>query len=324
MADHDNRKPGVPALRTGGRLAPINPQSFEDVQRMAKMAVKAGLAPVDRKDDEETAIAKATAAIMQGLECGVPPMQALQGIAIINGRALMWGDLLTALLWSKGFKIKKWVEGEGDNRIGHARIVRPDGEVIEKTFSVAQAKQARLWDERPTVKKKWNDKWEDKPNDSPWFKFPDRMLEWRPFGFAVKDGASDATHGMLVREEAAPEYNQTIDVTPQGGRSGILAVPDDIPDGTEAVSEPVTATVTEAEADQDAPLANQPKYLASLAEELKAAESREQFSEVWAAHQELEGRLSQESKTAAQALHDEHIKRFEAAPKKAKDKDALL
>ena len=323
MADHENRKPGVPAMRTGGRLAPINPQSFEDVQRMAKMAVKAGLAPVDRKDDEETAIAKATGAIMQGLECGVPPMQALQGIAIINGRAVMWGDLLTALLWSKGFKLKKWIEGEGDARVGHARIVRPDGEVIEKTFSVAQAKQARLWDERQTVKKKWNDKWEDKPNDSPWFKFPDRMLEWRPFGYAVKDGASDATHGMLVREEAAPEYNQTIDVTPEGGRSTVLAVPTDIEDGTTSVDGAVTATVTEAEASQDGPLANQDAYLANLADQLKEG-SREEFDETWTAHLEMQSRLSEETQAKATAMREEHIKRFEtkpAAKKKPKGKD---
>lgn len=217
-----------PVLKTGGHLAPVRPQSFEDAQRMAKVAVAAGLYPKAAWNEEETsesAVAKATMAIMQGLECGVPPMQAVQNIAIINGRAMMYGDLLTALLWSKGFKVKKWTEGEGDNRVGKACITRPDGEKIEKAFSVADAKRANLWDERKTVKRKRKNEWVDAPNDSPWFKYEYRMLEWRAFGFCVKDGASDATHGMLVHEEASPEANTTVvDITPDDD-TGVLMPP---------------------------------------------------------------------------------------------------
>ena len=165
-------KPTLPALKSGGPLAAINPQSFEDVQRLAKMAVTAGLSCARPGDDEAVAIAKATAAILQGLECDIPPMQAVQGIAIINGKALMYGDLLTGLLWSKGCKVKKWIEGQGDERVGHARITRPDGEVIEKNYSVTQAKKARLWDAREKIKRKDRQgNWYETLNDSPWFRF---------------------------------------------------------------------------------------------------------------------------------------------------------
>lgn len=215
-------------------MASIVPHSFEDVQRLAIMAVKAGLYPKEKRsdnEDEETAIARAAMAIMQGLECGIPPMQAVQNIAIINGRAMMYGDLLTALLWSRGFKIKKWIEGDGEEMVGHARIVRPDGEIIEKSYSVKQAKKARLWDVREKVRRKGkNNDWYDAENDAPWFRFAERMLEWRAFGYAVKDGASDATHGMLVREEADPTYNRVVDVTPTATPVTAQISPPDIPD----------------------------------------------------------------------------------------------
>ena len=207
------------------QLSAIMPQSFEDVQRIARMAVVSGLFKGDRKDDETAKLAKATMAIMQGLEVGLPPMQAVQCIAIINGRCLIWGDAVPALLWSHGFKIVQDISGAGDARTATCTVTRPDSTVITRSFSVADAKRARLWDERPTIKKQWDGKWEEKPNDSPWFRFPDRMLGYRALGFAVKDGASDATRGLYVNEEY--EASEMVDVTP--AKPATIALPD-IPD----------------------------------------------------------------------------------------------
>lgn len=290
----------VVTLHAGGKLAAINPQSFEDVQRLARMAVKAGLSPRDKKDDEETAIAKATMAIMQGLECDIPPMQAVQGIAVINGKAMMYGDLLTALLWAKGFKIKKWITGDGDERSGHARITRPDGEVIENEFSVRQAKQARLWDTREKVKKNWNGSWEEKPNDSPWFRFSDRMLEWRAFGYCVKDGASDATHGMLVTEEAAPDFNQMVDVTPAKDAiadTGCQSLPElpeipDIPDLPDISNESQDAHHDDLIADVDG-------FLADLEEQRSYCQSEEDLRELMESRSDLIERLPAPAKAKA-------------------------
>lgn len=202
----------IATLRAGARPLGIVPTTFEDVQRLASMAVKSGLFKGDRKDDEAQKLAKSSMIIMQGLDVGVPPMQALQSMTIINGRVLMYGDLLTGVLWAHGFKIDQSVSGEGDKRTATCTITRPDGTKITRTFSVADAKKARLWDDRPTVKKQWDGKWEEKPNDSPWFRFQDRMLGWRAFGFAQKDGASDVTRGLFLREEY--EHNEPIDITP--------------------------------------------------------------------------------------------------------------
>jgi hypothetical protein len=217
----------TPSARTRS-IGAILPQSFEDVQRMARMAVSSGLFKGDKKDDDTAKLAKATMAIMQGLEVGLPPMQAVQCIAVINGRCLIWGDAVIALLWANGFKVTQTIDGQGDARTAKATITRPDGTVITRSFSVADARKARLWDERATIKKQWDGKWEDKPNDSPWFRFPDRMLGFRALGFCVKDGASDVTRGIYISEEYADD--QMVDVTPP--KAPVATIPDlpDIPD----------------------------------------------------------------------------------------------
>ena len=281
----------VTVLPTGGRLASITPQSFEDVQRIAKMAVAAGLTPKGRKDTDDQLVAKAIMAIMQGLECGVPPIQALQHIAMINGRAVMYGDLLTALLWSKGFKVRKWVDGVGEARIAHAEIIRPDGTVIAKTFSVAQARKAKLWDERATVKKQWDGKLEEKPNDSPWYKFDERMLEWRAFGFAVKDGAADATHGMMVREEI--EHNDMVDITPEKpSREPTKAL--DLPDIPDV-----------APIEVDPPIQDADGYIDHLVGQLATCESAAELAEIAEHNETMILRLPAEHQKRARDMIEE-------------------
>lgn len=215
----------VATLRSGSKPMGIVPQSFEEAQRLATMAVKSGLWKGDRKDTEEQKHAKATMAIMQGLECGVPPMQAVQSIAVINGKCVMYGDLLTALLWANGFDIEQTISGSGDQMTATCTITRPNGKKITRTFSVAQAKKAKLWDERPTVKKQWDGKWEDKPNDSPWFKYPDRMLAWRALGNCQKDGASDVTKGLHILEDVAADMPMR-DITPAPAALELPEIPE--------------------------------------------------------------------------------------------------
>lgn len=284
----DVQSPSKVPMLAGKPLAAINPTTFDEVTRLAKVAVMAGLA-ASKEEDEQKAIAKATMAILHGLEVGIPAVQAVQNIAIVNGKPMIYGDLLTAVLWSKGFKVKKWITGEGDARVGNAQIIRPDGTIIDKSFSVAQAKKARLWDTREKVTRNGKNGQYTIDNDSPWYRFDERMLEWRAFGFACKDGASDATRGMLVYEEASPDANRMVDVTPQA--SAIEELPD-IPDGTEAI-----------------PAASDAEFLLVLDGAFASAGSRATLDEVWDANEsEVAARgLEQE---AADAF-DRHAKRFQ-------------
>jgi hypothetical protein len=164
-------------LRTGNAIQAIIPQDVEQVFRLATAISKSGLAPSTMKDPEKLVVA-----IMHGLEIGLPPMQAVQRIAVINGRPAIWGDALPALILSKGFKL---IEGVTDG-VATCTVVRPDGDRITRTFSEADAKKAGLL---------------GKPG--PWQQYPNRMLQMRARGYACRDGAADALSGLYVAEELA-------------------------------------------------------------------------------------------------------------------------
>lgn len=178
----------VVPLRAGGRVTAIIPQSVEEVFRLATAIAKSGLAPNGIKSAEQITIA-----IMHGAEIGLPPMQSVQRIAVVNGRPTIWGDAVPALLLSRGFRIREWIDGAGDARAAHCEVTRPDGDKIDRQFSIGDAKKANLWDKA-----------------GPWKQYPERMLQMRARGYAARDGAADVLSGLYVAEEV-----QDIDVRPQ-------------------------------------------------------------------------------------------------------------
>jgi len=182
----------VVPLQTGGKIAGIIPTTIEEVFRLASAVAKSGLAPRGMETPE-----KLTVAIMHGLEIGLAPMQAIQRIAVVNGRPTVWGDALPALLLARGFSIGEHIDGNGDDRVAVCKVVRPDGAMIERTFSVADAKKAGLWNKQ-----------------GPWQQYPERMLRMRARGFACRDGAADVLSGLYVAEEIEDERPMR-DVTPR-------------------------------------------------------------------------------------------------------------
>jgi len=242
----------VAPLRAGGALNPIVPQSIEDVYRLATMAYKSGmLKPLKtgygdtaQTEDADATLARGTMIIMQGMEIGVPPMQSIQLLAMINGRITAHSEAVPGILWARGFKIREWFTGKemSDDWTAHCELTRPGGEKIEGSYSVADAKKAGLWDQAPT-KTAYG---KTKPNDSAWFRFPKRMLKARALGFAGKDGGADALKGIQIRDEA--EDIQAIsdmrDVTP--AKAPALELPD-IPD-TAPQADPETDDTSEAKA----------------------------------------------------------------------------
>lgn len=179
----------VKTLVAGGGINPIIPQTMDDVYRLGKVVVSARMAPKDMQTPEACAIA-----ILHGLEIGLPPMQALQRIAVINGRPTIWGDAAMALVRASGkaLNIKEWFEGEGDKLTAVCLVVRKDdtGSPIKSRFSVDDAKTAKLW-----MKKGRNGQ------DTPWVTNPKRMLQMRARGFALRDGFADVLGGLYLTEE---------------------------------------------------------------------------------------------------------------------------
>ena len=127
-------------------------------------------------------------AIQAGAEIGLSPMQALQSIAVVNGRPSVYGD--AALAVAKASPVCEYVtetiEGEGDAMVAVCEAKRrgyPSATVVR--FSVADAKKASLWGK-----------------SGPWSSYPRRMLQMRARGFALRDAFPDVLKGLVTAEEA--------------------------------------------------------------------------------------------------------------------------
>ncbi len=170
-----------PQLHTGGQVAALVPQTLEEAFRVANAFAVSGLAPQSLKTAEAILVA-----IMAGAELGFAPYQAMQSFAVINGRASIWGDAIPALLWSRGFDIEEWFDDDDNATKAFCKVTRPGGKIIERTFSLKDAKLASLLGKQ-----------------GPWQTAQKRMLQMRARAFAARDGAADVLRGMPVYEEVA-------------------------------------------------------------------------------------------------------------------------
>ncbi len=284
------------AKMTGGaQIQAIVPTTLGEVFAMAEMVHSAGLSPTSVTSPQQLTII-----FLKAMEIGMPPMSAMDCIGVINGKPCLYGDAIPSLLWSRGFKIKEWYENENDleNIVAHCTITRPEGNEYSFRYSAQDARDNGLWDTRVKDSK-------GNPNKAPWFRFRKRMVRMRCRGWGARDCATDVLRGIPIYEEQADielgrgEYREV--------KPAALEVPDDIAD--EAT---VTATVSEAESDQDAPLANPEAYLKMLGEQLETAESEAVFDEAWEAHETLveAGRITGSHHRLAVELHERHGKRY--------------
>jgi hypothetical protein len=205
-----------PAIMAGGAVAALVPQSLDEAFRVAQAIAASGLAPKGLDRPEQVMVA-----IMAGAELGLAPFQALQSFAIVNNRPTLWGDGLMAVARAQGIRANETMEGEGDGTVATCAVTRPDtGEVITRSFSVADAKKAGLWGKA-----------------GPWQSYPKRMLQMRARAWALRDGCADMLRGFQVREEVE-DYQPVRDVTPP--RSSGLAARLNAPQA-ETVTEGFTA-----------------------------------------------------------------------------------
>ena len=159
---------------------------FSDMDGMIRFAgavVKSGLAPKSMSRVEQVFIA-----LQMGMEVGLSPMQAVQNIAVINGKPTIFGDGALALAMGTGLveDFEERIEGEGDGRVATCMVKRKGVSTpVYSTFSVADAKTAGLWGK-----------------SGPWKQYPNRMLQMRARSFALRNSFPDALHGMVLTEEA--------------------------------------------------------------------------------------------------------------------------
>jgi len=127
--------------------------------------------------------------VQWGYEMGLAPMQALQNIAVINGKPSVYGDAMMALVQASAVceDVEEYFENEGTpNPVAVCIAKRKNRKPVVAKFSVEDAKRAGLW-----------------AKQGPWSAYPKRMMQMRARGFALRDAFPDVLKGLISAEEAA-------------------------------------------------------------------------------------------------------------------------
>lgn len=161
-----------------GKGFSLTPQSLDEALRFADILAGSTIVPKDFANNPGNILV----AIQWGLELGLQPMQAMQNIAVINGRPALWGDAVIALVRSS--PLCEYVYEEDDGETATCRVKRRGEAEQVRTFSMAEAKAASLTGKQ-----------------GPWSQYPKRMRQMRARAFALRDVFPDVLRGMPVAEE---------------------------------------------------------------------------------------------------------------------------
>lgn len=158
----------------------LTPKDLDEAMKFSEMIASSDICPKDFKGKPGNVLV----AVQMGLELGLPPIQAIQNIAVINGRPSVWGDATPAL--AKAHPKFEHLHEEFDEASYTAicRIKRKGEGEQTRTFSKADAQTAGLWGKQ-----------------GPWTNYPKRMCQMRARAFAIRDVFPDALKGIQVAEE---------------------------------------------------------------------------------------------------------------------------
>lgn len=192
------------------RPSPVHLRTWQEIEAFAVKAARSGMVPKDYIGKPDAICI----AIQMGSELGLAPMQALQNIAVINGRPSIWGDAIPALIRASGKceYHKEWTAGEGDTLVWHVEFKRKDDpNPIRRSFGVADAKKAGLW------------------GKDLYQKYPSRMIQMRARGFAARDAFADALKGLITAEEVQDIPFEATGLTPRMPTATEQAIGDTLP-----------------------------------------------------------------------------------------------
>ena len=152
--------------------------------------------------------------VQWGYEIGLAPMQALQNIAVINGKPSVYGDAAMALVQASSVceDVQEYFENEGTpNPVAVCVAQRKGRKPVIAKFSVEDAKRAGLWGKQ-----------------GPWQAYPKRMMQMRARGFALRDAFPDVLKGLITAEEAQDypdeaKPRQAKDITPRNPLDRVAA-----------------------------------------------------------------------------------------------------
>ena len=160
------------------RLAAFTPANLTEAIALAKMMAASEIVPKDYQKKPANIIV----AIQFGAEIGLPPMQSLQSVSVINGRPALWGDGALALV--QGHPDFEDIQETTEGTVATCIVKRRGRSPVMRKFSDEDAAKAGLL------------------NKGPWTQYRNRMRQMRARGFALRDSFADVLKGISLAEEA--------------------------------------------------------------------------------------------------------------------------
>ncbi|SDC08910.1 recombinase RecT [Acinetobacter boissieri] len=168
----------------------LTPTSLQEAMQIADILASSDIVPKDYQRKPGNILV----AMQWGAEIGLQPLQAMQNIAVINGRPSIWGDAMLALVRGSGLLEFIREELSDDEKEAICTVKRKGEEATISKFSMEDAKRAGL-----------------STKQGPWSQYPKRMMKLRARSYALRDVFPDVLKGMAIAEE---EQDKEIDVTP--------------------------------------------------------------------------------------------------------------
>ena len=161
------------------------PKSADEAFALAEMLAKSELLPKDFRGKP----ANVVIGMMWSHNLGIPFLQGMQYIAVVNGRPSMYGDGALAVVMASGLVDdfnEQVVENPQDHKLIAVCTVKRKGvpSPFVRKFSQVDAEIAMLWNKQ-----------------GPWKQYPKRMLQMRARAYALRDAFPDVLSGMSIAEE---------------------------------------------------------------------------------------------------------------------------
>lgn len=183
--------PNQPGALTSTTPVVLSPLKERDewllIKDQARIALASGLLPKHITKPEQAAIIA-----LKGRELGIPIMQALSSISVINGKPALSAELMLALIYKriKGVKIAFTAPVEKQNEYCEVTFQRPGGAPHTIRFTIEDARRAGLL------------------SNPSWAKYPAAMLRARCISAMARIAAPDALMGCYTQEELGGEAEE--------------------------------------------------------------------------------------------------------------------
>lgn len=162
----------------------MSPQSIAEVRALCESFAKTDFVPKAFRGKPDAIMVVGA----MGARLGVDVFSAMAGIADINGKPCVYGDLMLAVVLNhpQCEDVLESFDGQPyeDTFRAICTVKRKGKAPKSASFSVIEAKEAGLWKKA-----------------GPWTSTPQRMLQMRARSFALRDSFADALAGFHSREE---------------------------------------------------------------------------------------------------------------------------